>query len=65
MIIKSLKVSDSKNNYLYNFEEKTMIFSTFPVTVTDTRDRRFHMIKVVFAVAEQDIEIPLYLMPNP
>ena len=42
-----------------------MIFSTFPVTVTDTRDRRFHMIKVVFAVAEQDIEIPLYLMPNP
>nr|WP_296190271.1 hypothetical protein [uncultured Anaerobutyricum sp.] len=46
-------------------EEKTMIFSTFPVTVTDTRDRRFHMIKVVFAVAEQDIEIPLYLMPNP
>ena len=27
MIIKSLKVSDSKNNYLYNFEEKTMIFS--------------------------------------
>ena len=27
MIIKSLKVSNSKNNYLYNFEEKTMIFS--------------------------------------
>ena len=46
-------------------EEKTMVFSTFPVTVTDTRDRRFHMIKVVFAIAEQNIEIPLYLMPNP
>ncbi len=44
---------------------KTTVFSTFPVTVTDTRDRRFHMIKVVFTVTEQDIEIPLYLMPNP
>ena len=33
--------------------------------VTDTRDRRFHMVKVVFEVKEQNIEIPLYLMPNP
>ena len=40
-------------------------FCTFPVTVTDTRDRRFHMIKVVFEVREQGIEVPLYLMPNP
>lgn len=40
-------------------------FHTFPVTVTDTRDRRFHMIKVVFEVKEQNIEVPLYLMPNP
>ena len=46
-------------------KEKITVFSTFPVTVTDTRDRRFHMIKVVFTVTEQDIEIPLYLMPNP
>lgn len=45
--------------------EKSTVFSTFPVTVTDTRDRRFHMIKVVFTVVEQDVEIPLYLMPNP
>ena len=27
MIIKYLKVSDSKNNFLYNFTKKTMIFS--------------------------------------
>lgn len=40
-------------------------FYTFPVTVTDTRDRRFHMIKVVFEVKEQNIEVPLYLVPNP
>lgn len=46
-------------------QEKENIFYTFPVTVTDTRDRRFHMIKAVFEVEEQNIEIPLYLMPNP
>lgn len=46
-------------------KEKMTVFSTFPVTVTDTRDRRFHMIKVVFTVTGQDVEIPLYLMPNP
>ena len=45
--------------------EKRNVFCTFPVTVTDTRDRRFHMIKAVFEVEEQNIEIPLYLMPNP
>lgn len=45
--------------------EKKNEFFTFPVTVTDTRDRRFHMVKVVFEVKEQNIEIPLYLMPNP
>lgn len=45
--------------------EKEKVFYTFPVTVTDTRDRRFHMIKAVFEVEEQNIEIPLYLMPNP
>ena len=45
--------------------DKKSVFCTFPVTVTDTRDRRFHMIKVVFEVSEQSIEIPLYLMPNP
>ena len=45
--------------------DKKSVFCTFPVTVTDTRDRRFHMIKVVFEVSEQRIEIPLYLMPNP
>lgn len=42
-----------------------MVFCTFPVTVTDTRDRRFHMIKMVFEVEEQEIDVPLYLMPNP
>lgn len=41
------------------------VFCTFPVTVTDTRDRRFHMVKAVFEIKEQNIEIPLYLMPNP
>lgn len=46
-------------------QEKRNVFCTFPVTVTDTRDRRFHMIKAVFEVKEQNIEIPLYLMPNP
>lgn len=45
--------------------ETGKVFCTFPVTVTDTRDRRFHMIKVVFEIEEQTIEIPLYLMPNP
>lgn len=45
--------------------ETGKVFCTFPVTVTDTRDRRFHMIKVVFEIEEQAIEIPLYLMPNP
>ena len=45
--------------------DRKNIFCTFPVTVTDTRDRRFHMIKVVFEVREQGIEVPLYLMPNP
>lgn len=45
--------------------DRKSVFCTFPVTVTDTRDRRFHMIKVVFEVSEQSIEIPLYLMPNP
>ncbi len=25
-------------------------FFTFPVTVTDTRDRRFHMVKAVFEI---------------
>lgn len=45
--------------------ETEKVFYTFPVTVTDTRDRRFHMIKAVFDVEEQNIEIPLYLMPNP
>lgn len=45
--------------------EKKNEFFTFPVTVTDTRDRRFHMVKVVFEVKEQNIAIPLYLMPNP
>lgn len=40
-------------------------FCTFPISVTDTRDRRFHMIKVIFRVKEQNIEIPLYLVPNP
>lgn len=46
-------------------EERGKVFCTFPVTVTDTRDRRFHMIKAVFEIEEQNIEIPLYLMPNP
>lgn len=46
-------------------KEKKNIFCTFPVTVTDTRDRRFHMVKAVFEVKDQSIEIPLYLMPNP
>ena len=45
--------------------DKKSVFCTFPVTVTDTRDRRFHMVKAVFEVSEQSIEIPLYLMPNP
>lgn len=45
--------------------EKKNEFFTFPITVTDTRDRRFHMVKVVFEIKEQNIEIPLYLMPNP
>ena len=45
--------------------ERENVFCTFPVTVTDTRDRRFHMIKAVFEIEEQNIEIPLYLMPNP
>lgn len=45
--------------------DKKSVFCTFPVTVTDTRDRRFHMVKVVFEISEQSIEIPLYLMPNP
>lgn len=46
-------------------QERGNVFCTFPVTVTDTRDRRFHMIKAVFEIEEQNIEIPLYLMPNP
>lgn len=46
-------------------EGNKKVFCTFPVTVTDTRDRRFHMIKVIFEVKEQNIEIPLYLVPNP
>lgn len=46
-------------------QERGNVFCTFPVTVTDTRDRRFHMIKAIFEVEEQNIEIPLYLMPNP
>lgn len=46
-------------------EERGKVFCTFPVTVTDTRDRRFHMIKAVFEIEEQNIKIPLYLMPNP
>ncbi len=46
-------------------KERENVFCTFPVTVTDTRDRRFHMIKAVFKIEEQNIEIPLYLMPNP
>ena len=46
-------------------KERENVFCTFPVTVTDTRDRRFHMIKAVFEIEEQNIEIPLYLMPNP
>lgn len=46
-------------------QEKGNVFCTFPVTVTDTRDRRFHMIKAVFEIEEQNIEVPLYLMPNP
>lgn len=45
--------------------ERENVFCTFTVTVTDTRDRRFHMIKAVFEIEEQNIEIPLYLMPNP
>ena len=45
--------------------ERENVFCTFPVTVTDTRDRRFHMIKAVFEIEEENIEIPLYLMPNP
>lgn len=45
--------------------DRKSIFCTFPVTVTDTRDRRFHMIKVVFESKDQEVEIPLYLMPNP
>ena len=45
--------------------DRKSTFCTFPVTVTDTRDRRFHMIKVVFEVSEQGIKVPLYLMPNP
>lgn len=46
-------------------QERGNVFCTFPVTVTDTRDRRFHMIKAVFEIEERNIEIPLYLMPNP
>ena len=46
-------------------KERENVFCTFPVTVTDTRDRRFHMIKAVFEIEEQNIKIPLYLMPNP
>ena len=45
--------------------DRKSIFCTFPVTVTDTRDRRFHMIKVIFEVSGQGVEVPLYLMPNP
>lgn len=45
--------------------ETEKVFCTFPVSVTDTRDRRFHMIKAVFEVKNQNIEIPLYLVPNP
>lgn len=53
----------SKEIVIEGNQEK--VFCTFPVTVTDTRDRRFHMIKVIFEIAEQGIEVPLYLMPNP
>ena len=45
--------------------EKKNEFFTFSATVTNTRDRRLHMAKVVFEIKEQNIEIPLYLMPNP
>lgn len=53
----------SKEIIIEGNQEK--LFCTFPVTMTDTRDRRFHMIKVVFEIEKQAIEIPLYLMPNP
>lgn len=53
----------SKKIVIERNQEK--VFYTFPVTVTDTRDRRFHMIKVIFEIEEQGIEVPLYLMPNP
>ena len=45
--------------------ERENVCCSVPVTVTDPRDRRFHMIKAVFEIEEQNIEIPLYLMPNP
>lgn len=37
---------------------------TFPVCITDNRDRRFHMINVLFVVENQEISIPLYLNPS-